>query len=215
MKRLRLGVLASGRGTNLQAIINATGDGRLRAEVAVVVVDQAGAQARERAKGAGIPEFFVDLGAYPDKRAFEGEIAAILDRHGVELVCLAGYMRILTPVMLDAYRNRIINIHPSLLPAFPGLHAQRQAWEYGVRYTGCTVHFVEEEVDAGPIILQAVVPVLPDDTVGSLSARILEQEHRIYVEAIGLYQAGLLEIEGRRVFVKSQESRIQISGRRI
>lgn len=199
IKRLRLGVLASGRGTNLQAIINATGDGRLRAEVAVVVVDQAGAQARERARRAGIPEFFVDLGAYPEKRAFEGEIAAILDRHGVELVCLAGYMRILTPVMLDAYRNRIINIHPSLLPAFPGLHAQRQAWEYGVRYTGCTVHFVEEEVDAGPIILQAVVPVLPDDTVGSLSARILEQEHRIYVEAIGLYQAGLLEIEGRRV----------------
>jgi phosphoribosylglycinamide formyltransferase-1 len=204
MEKLRLGVLASGRGTNLQAIIDAARSGRIRAEVAVVVADRIGARARERARRAGIPEYFVDLAAYPTKEAFEHGIVSILERHGVELVCLAGYMRILTRVMLEHYRNRIINIHPSLLPAFPGLHAQRQALEYGVRFAGCTVHFVEEEVDAGPIILQAVVPVLPDDTVEALSARILEQEHRIYVEAIQLYQAGRLKIEGRRVRIRPE-----------
>jgi phosphoribosylglycinamide formyltransferase-1 len=202
MKKLRLGVLASGRGTNLQAILDATRSGLLPAEVVVVVADKVGARARERARRAGIPEYFVGPGAYPDKEAYEREIVALLERYGVELVCLAGYMRILTSVMLEAYRGRIINIHPSLLPAFPGLHAQRSAWEYGVRFAGCTVHFVEEEVDAGPIILQAVVPVLPDDTVENLSARILEQEHRIYIEAIQLYQAGRLEIVGRRVRIK-------------
>lgn len=203
MAKLRLGVLASGRGTNLQAIIDAAGDGRIAAEVVVVVVDKAGARARERARAAGIPEYFVDLARYATKEGFEREIVTILEKHRVELVCLAGYMRILTPVVLDRYRNRIINIHPSLLPAFPGLHAQRQAVAYGVRYSGCTVHFVEEEVDAGPIILQAVVPVLPDDTEETLAARILEEEHRIYVEAIRLYQEGRLQIRGRRVLIKS------------
>jgi phosphoribosylglycinamide formyltransferase-1 len=201
MRTLRLGVLASGRGTNLQAIIDACQSGLLRAEVAVVVVDKATAQARERARRAGIPEYFVDFSAYPTKEDYERRIVSILEEHGVELVCLAGYMRILTPVVLERYRNRVMNIHPSLLPAFPGLAAQRQALEHGVRYTGCTVHFVVEEVDAGPIILQAVVPVLPDDTVDTLAARILEQEHRIYIEAIRLYQEKRLKIEGRRVHI--------------
>lgn len=202
MKKLRLGVLASGRGSNLQAIIEATQNGRLEAEVAVVVVDKAGAYARERARQAGISEYFVDGAAYPTRQAHEGEIVAILKQHGVELVCLAGYMRIVTPILLDAFRDRIINIHPSLLPAFPGMNAQRQAWEYGVRYAGCTVHFVEEEVDTGPIILQAVVPVLPDDTAEILADRILEEEHRIYVKAVQLYAEGRLEIEGRRIRIR-------------
>jgi len=203
--KLRLGVLASGRGSNLQAIIDAAQSNRIQAEVAVVVVDKAEAPARARARRAGIPSYFVDRTAYSNKEAFEKAIIELLEKHGVELVCLAGYMRILTPVMLEHYRNRIINIHPSLLPAFPGLHAQKQALDYGVRFTGCTVHFVEEEVDAGPIIQQAVVPVLPDDTVETLSARILEQEHRIYVEAIHLYETGRLVIEGRRVRIRSEK----------
>ncbi len=203
--KLRLGVLASGRGTNLQAIIDSTKRGDLEAQVTVVVVDNPGAHARERARQAGIPEFFVDYGAFPDRESCERWIISILERHEVELVCLAGYMRILTPVFLNAYKDRIMNIHPSLLPAFPGIEAQRQALEHGVRYTGCTVHFVDQEVDSGPIIIQAVVPVRHDDTVESLSERILEQEHCIYLEAIQLYLEGRLEIQARRVRIRSEQ----------
>ncbi|MEW6457575.1 MAG: phosphoribosylglycinamide formyltransferase [Bacillota bacterium] len=203
--KLRLGVLASGRGTNLQAMIDSTKRGDLEAQVTVVVVDQPEAQARERARQAGIPEFFVDYGAFPDRESAERRIISILERHEVELVCLAGFMRILTPVFLKAYKNRIMNIHPSLLPAFPGIGAQRQALEHGVRYTGCTVHFVDQAVDAGPIIIQAVVPVRHDDTVESLSDRILEQEHCIYLEAIQLYLEGRLELEGRRVRIHPEK----------
>ncbi|ACA60132.1 phosphoribosylglycinamide formyltransferase [Candidatus Desulforudis audaxviator] len=203
--KLRLGVLASGRGTNLQAMIDSTKRGDLEAQVAVVVVDQPEAQARERARQAGIPEFFVDYGAFPDRESAERRIISILERHEVELVCLAGFMRILTPVFLNAYKNRVMNIHPSLLPAFPGIGAQRQALEHGVRYTGCTVHFVDQAVDAGPIIMQAVVPVHHDDTVESLSERILEQEHCIYLEAIQLYLEGRLELEGRRVRIHPEK----------
>ncbi|MBU4532084.1 MAG: phosphoribosylglycinamide formyltransferase [Eubacteriales bacterium] len=197
--QLKIGVLASGRGSNLQAILDATLDGRLPAEVAVVISDDPQAYALERARTHGIPLHSVELAGKPSKQAYEEEIVRILREHGVGLVCLAGYMRIVSPVMLRAFPNRMINIHPSLLPSFPGLHAQRQALDYGVRFSGCTVHFVDEGVDSGPIIIQAVVPVLQDDTEDTLSARILEQEHRIYVEAVRLYALGKLTIKGRKV----------------
>ncbi|MBO8127724.1 MAG: phosphoribosylglycinamide formyltransferase [Peptococcaceae bacterium] len=198
---LKIGVLASGRGTNLQAIIDAARDGRLQARVVVVISDKEQAYALQRAAKAGIPHFFINPGAYPSKDSYERVIVDILRQHEVELVCLAGYMRIVGPVMLETFPNQMMNIHPSLLPSFPGLHAQRQAVEYGVRFSGCTVHFVDEGVDTGPIILQAVVPVQQDDDEESLAARILEQEHRIYIEAIRLFQEGRLMVEGRRVII--------------
>lgn len=201
-QRLRIGVLASGRGSNLQSIIDAGEDGRLNGRVVVVISDNPGAFALDRARRHGIPAYAVRLDEKPSKEAYEEEIVKILREHRVDLVCLAGYMRIVTEVMLRAFPNRMINIHPSLLPSFPGLHAQRQALEYGVRYSGCTVHFVDEGVDTGPIIIQAVVPVLQDDTEDTLSARILEQEHRIYVEAVRLYEQGKLKVRGRRVFIE-------------
>lgn len=200
-RALRLGVLASGRGSNLQSIINAGEDGRLTSRVAVVISDNPGAFALERARRHGIPAHVARRGEQASKQAFEREIVRLLREYRVDLVCLAGYMRIVTAVMLDAFRDRIINIHPSLLPSFPGLYAQRQALEYGVRFTGCTVHFIDEGVDTGPVILQAAVPVRPDDTEETLSARILEQEHRIYVEAVRLYERGKLRINGRRVLI--------------
>lgn len=201
-KGLRIGVLASGRGSNLQAIINAGENGRLASRVAVVISDNPGAFALERARRHGIPAHAVRLAENSSKREYEEEIVRILQGYKVDLVCLAGYMRIVTGVMLRAFSNRLINIHPSLLPSFPGLRAQRQALEYGVRFTGCTVHFVDEGIDTGPVIMQAVVPVLQDDTEDALSARILEQEHRIYVEAVRLYEQGKLTIRGRRVFIE-------------
>lgn len=202
MAKLRLGVLASGRGSNLQAIMDAAAAGRLEAEVAVVVSDKKEALALERARSRGIPAVHIDPRSFASKEEYEAAVVETLNRHGVELVCLAGYMRLVGKTMLQAFPNRIMNIHPALLPAFPGLNAQKQAVEYGVRYSGCTVHFVDEGVDTGPIILQAVVPVLPDDTPETLAARILEQEHRIYPEAIALFAAGRLEIRGRRVYIK-------------
>ncbi|MBE3587645.1 MAG: phosphoribosylglycinamide formyltransferase [Thermoanaerobacteraceae bacterium] len=202
MNNLRLGVLASGRGSNLQAIMDAIDDGRLPAEVAVVISDCAGAKALERARSRNIPAFHINPAAFPHKGDYEEAVVDTLKKHAVELVCLAGYMRLVGPAMLEAFPNRIMNIHPALLPAFPGLHAQQRALEYGVRYSGCTVHFVDEGMDTGPIILQAVVPVLPDDTPETLADRILEQEHRIYPEAIALFAAGRLEIRGKRVYIK-------------
>ncbi|MDI6894421.1 MAG: phosphoribosylglycinamide formyltransferase [Bacillota bacterium] len=197
---LNLGVLASGRGTNLQAILDACARGEIPARVAVVVSDNPGAAALVRARRAGVPALFVDPRGRR-KKEFEAELSCILRQHGVGLVCLAGYMRMLGRSFLEEWEGRVLNIHPSLLPAFPGLEAQRQAWEYGVKVAGCTVHFVVPEVDAGPIVLQAAVPVLGDDTPETLAGRILEQEHRIYVEAIRLYAEGRLRIEGRRVTV--------------
>lgn len=202
MSLLRLGVLASGRGSNLQAIMDACGDGRIPATVAVVISDNNGAYALERARSAGIPAVYIGPSYHSSRAAYEERILLELREYGVELVCLAGYMRIVGPVLLSAYANKIINIHPALLPAFPGLHAQQQAWEYGVRYSGCTVHFVDEGMDTGPIIMQAVVPVLPGDTVEDLAARILEKEHIIYPEAIGLYARGRLSVAGRKVSIK-------------
>lgn len=192
-------MLASGRGTNLQAILDACNARKIPARVVLVISDRAGAPALERARQAGVPAEYIDPRAFPDRTAFDLHVADRLTAAGVELVCLAGFMRILTPAFIERFRHRILNIHPSLLPAFPGKDAQRQALEYGVKVSGCTVHLVDEGVDTGPIILQAAVEVHEDDTEESLAARILEHEHRIYVEAIGLFAERRLALEGRRV----------------
>lgn len=197
-KKLIIGVLVSGRGTNLQAIIDSIQRGELSAEIAIVISDNPNAMALERARRADIPTAYVKPGK---KSEFEREIIRILEENKVELIVLAGFMRILSPDFVNHFPMKIINIHPSLLPSFPGLEAQRQALEYGVKITGCTVHFVNEMVDAGPIILQEAVPVYDDDTVESLSARILEKEHKILVEAIRLFGENRLKVIGRRVFI--------------
>jgi phosphoribosylglycinamide formyltransferase-1 len=201
-ERLRLGVLASGRGSNLQAILDAAARPDFPAEVAVVLADRERAAALERAARAGVPARFVDPKAYADRTAYDAALTATLEAHRVGLVCLAGFMRILTPAFVRAWAGRIMNVHPSLLPAFPGLAAQRQALEYGVKVAGATVHFVDEGVDTGPIIVQASVPVLEDDTEETLAARILVEEHRLYPEAIRLFAEGRLTIEGRRVRIR-------------
>ena len=198
-----IGVLVSGRGSNLQAIIDWCANERIPAKISVVVSDQEQAYALTRAAHAGIPAYTVKLSDFNRlKEAYEQRIAQILSEHKVQLVCLAGYMRIVGDVLLKAYENRIINIHPTLLPSFPGLHGQEQAWRYGVKYSGCTVHFVDSGLDTGPIILQAVVPVQDEDTSDTLAERILEQEHLIYPEAIKLYCENKLVIEGRKVKIK-------------
>lgn len=197
-------VLASGRGSNLQALLDAAAAGRLDVDFRLVVSDRPGAMALERAARAGVEAVVVDRRRYNSREAFEEALGEALAARGVELVLLAGFMRILGPSLVRAYRNRMMNIHPSLLPAFPGLDAQRQALEHGVKVAGCTVHFVDEGVDSGPIILQAAVPVLEDDTVESLAARILAEEHRIYPEAVQLYAEGRLEVRGRRVYIKGR-----------
>jgi phosphoribosylglycinamide formyltransferase-1 len=194
-------VLASGRGSNLQAILDEIGSGRLDAAAAVVLSDVADAFALERARRAGVPAVFVDARACGSKEAYERRLVEVLRAHGVELVVLAGYMRICGPTLLAAFPGHILNIHPSLLPAFPGLHVQRQALEYGARFSGCTVHFVDAGVDTGPIVAQAVVPVLDADTEDTLAARILRQEHRVFPHAIRLFAEGRLRIAGRKVLV--------------
>jgi len=199
--RLRVGVLASGRGTNLQAILDASRAGRIDADVVVALSDVPGAAALERARRAGVPAVCVDPGEFPDVDAYERRLVEELDARRVGLVALAGYMRLAGQVLLEAYRGRIMNVHPALLPSFRGLEAQRQALEYGVKVSGCTVHFVDEGVDTGPIVAQEAVEVKEGDTVESLSARILEKEHVLYPRAIQLFAEGRLVIEGRRVRV--------------
>lgn len=201
-QKLRLGVLASGRGSNLQAIIDASEAGQIDAHVIVVVSDVADAYALERARTHGIDTVYLDPLAYGTPESFDATVIDLLRKHEVELVCLAGFMRLLSPHFIREYRNRIMNIHPALLPAFPGLHAQRQALRYGAKVSGCTVHFVDEGVDTGPIIIQAVVPVLDSDTEESLSTRILQYEHQIYPQAIQLFAEGRLELRGRQVFCR-------------
>ena len=196
---LRLAVLASGRGSNLQAIIDAIETGRLQAVLAVVISNKAEAEALERARKHGAPAVFLDPKATPGREAYDAVILEQLRKYDVGLVALAGYMKIVTRVLIDAYAGRIMNIHPSLLPSFPGLAAQQQALDWGAKVSGCTVHFVEEGVDMGPIIRQAAVPVLEGDTAESLEARILADEHRIYPEAIQLFAEGRLTVAGRRV----------------
>lgn len=204
MSRLRVGVLASGRGTNLQALLDAAARPDYPAEVVVVVSDREAAPALERARRAGVPAVHVNPKDYGDRDAYDAAVTRVLQAHGVGLVCLAGYLRILGPAFVRTWAGRVMNIHPSLLPAFRGLHAQRQALEYGVKVTGATVHFVDEGVDTGPIILQATVPVLPDDTEETLAARILAEEHRLYPEAVRLFAEGRLELRGRRVIVRGR-----------
>ncbi len=205
--RLRIGVLASGRGSNLQAIIEAVERSALPAELAVVVSDRETARALDRARAHAVPAVCLNPKDYPDRDACDRAVLGALEAHRVDLVCLAGFMRLLGARFVRALSGRVMNIHPSLLPAFPGLGAQRQALEHGVRVTGATVHFVDEGVDTGPIILQEAVPVLPGDTEDTLSARILDAEHRLYPEAICLYAAGRLRIVGRRVVIEGEGER--------
>jgi phosphoribosylglycinamide formyltransferase 1 len=200
-RQVPIAVLISGSGTNLQSIIDAIEAKELDAKIEVVLSNRADAYGLVRAKKRGIPVEVLDHKRFPSREAFDQAVVDILRARGVELVVLAGFMRLLSPVFVSAYSNRIMNIHPALLPAFPGLHVQKKAVEHGVRFSGCTVHFVNDACDEGPIIIQAVVPVFPDDTEKSLAARILAQEHRIYPRAIQLYSEGRLRIEGRRVFV--------------
>ncbi|OGW38601.1 MAG: phosphoribosylglycinamide formyltransferase [Nitrospirae bacterium GWC2_56_14] len=202
MKKVRIGVLVSGRGSNLQAVIDNIELGLLAAEIAVVISDQADAYSLERAKNHNIPAVHISAKGYKGKRdAYDALLVQELQKRGVELVCLAGFMRIITPVLIAAFPHRILNIHPSLLPAFPGLHVQKKALEHGVKFSGCTVHFVDEGMDTGPIIIQAVVPILDNDTEESLSTRILQQEHKIYSRAIQLFAEGRLKVESNRVSV--------------
>jgi phosphoribosylglycinamide formyltransferase-1 len=198
----RVGVLVSGRGSNLQALLDAAVQGRLGGSVAVVISNVASAQALERARAAGVPALFRDHRGRR-REEFDRELLALLAEHSVDLVCLAGYMRILSRDFLGALPGRVVNIHPSLLPAFPGLEAQRQAWEHGVKLSGATVHLVDEGLDAGPIVAQEAVPVLEDDTPAALAARILEAEHRLYPAAVRLLLSGRYRIEGRRVIVEA------------
>ncbi len=203
-RAIRVGVLASGRGSNLQAIIDASESGILKgkAEVVVVMSDKADAYALERAKRHGIPGLFVDPARHRRRDDYDLDLLGVLRGFKIDLALLAGYMRVVGPVMVEAFEHRMMNIHPSLLPSFPGLRVQKKALDYGARFSGCTVHFVSGGVDAGPIIIQAVVPVMPDDDEDALAGRILRQEHRIYPEAVRLFAEGRLKVAGRRVVVK-------------
>jgi phosphoribosylglycinamide formyltransferase-1 len=198
---LVVGVLLSGSGTNLQALIDAVAAGRLDARIAVVVSNDPAAYGLVRAQRHGVPTEIVAHGAFPSRAAFDARLVEVLRAHGVELVVLAGFMRLVTPVLLAAFPSRVLNIHPALLPAFPGLHAERQALAYGARVTGVTVHFVDEQTDAGPVILQIAVPILPDDDESRLHERIQRQEHRAYAHAIQLIAEGRVRVDGRRVVI--------------
>lgn len=207
---IRLGVLASGGGTNLQAILDACAGKRIAAEVAVVISNVPGAGALERARKAGVPAEIIPSKGVPDREVYDLRLVEALRARRVDLVCLAGYMRLVTPAFLRAFGSapesrgcpRIVNVHPGLLPSFPGLHAQRQCLEYGARFAGCTVHFVDEGTDTGPVIVQAIVPVLPGDDEEALAKRILAQEHVIYPQAIQWFAEGRLSVEGRKVTVQ-------------
>ncbi|MEW5984051.1 MAG: phosphoribosylglycinamide formyltransferase [Acidobacteriota bacterium] len=203
MVNRNVGVLISGRGSNLQALIDATRDGRLDARIAVVISNRAEAYGLTRARAVGIPALVRDHQAYEDRAAFEQVLVDDLRAHGVSLVCLAGFMRLLGATFVEAFPNRILNIHPALLPAFPGLHAQRQAVRHGVKVSGVTVHVVNTDLDAGPIVLQAAVPVHDDDTEESLADRILVEEHRLYPAAVKIVLDGDWTLDGRR-FIRRQ-----------
>ncbi|MBM2828655.1 MAG: Phosphoribosylglycinamide formyltransferase [Actinobacteria bacterium] len=196
-----IAVLVSGSGSNLQAIIDTSERGEIPCRVGLVISNKADAYGLVRAKKHGIPTEVVSHKDFAGREEFDARLVEILRKSGAELICLAGFMRVLTPVFVRAFPNRIINIHPALLPSFPGTHGPKQALDYGVRFSGCTVHFLDEGVDTGPVIVQGVVPVYCDDTEDTLAARILVQEHRIYPMAIRLFFQGRLRIEGRRVMV--------------
>lgn len=195
----RIGVLLSGRGSNFEALADSVAAGRIpNAEIAMVISNREGAPGIQRAESRGIPTRVIPSKGL-EREAYDRQVVAVLNEHKVDLVCLAGYMRLLSPYFVAAFPNHILNVHPSLLPSFPGLESQRQALEYGAKFAGCTVHFVDENLDAGPIVLQAIVPVEDKDTEESLSARILKEEHRIYSEAVRIVLDGKFKIEGRRV----------------
>lgn len=202
MSILRIGVLASGRGSNFQSIIDETESQRLKAQIALLITDNPSAFAIERAKKHGIEYLVMMPKDYNSRDDYFAKIAEELKKRDTGLIVLAGFMRIVGKPMIDAFPYRIMNIHPALLPAFPGLHGQRQALKYGVKISGCTVHFVDEGMDTGPIIIQAAVPVFQDDTEESLSERILRYEHKIYPEAIRLFSEGKLEVQGQTVMIK-------------
>jgi phosphoribosylglycinamide formyltransferase 1 len=212
---VRLGVLISGSGTNLQAIIDAVEHGELSADIRIVISNRSDAQGLQRAARHGIPTRVIEHRRFLSREEFDRALVAELSHHDVELVVCAGFMRLLSRVMLSAFPDRIMNIHPALLPAFPGVNAQKQALEHGARFSGCTVFFVREGVDDGPIIIQAAVPVMPDDDEQRLSDRIRAQEHRIYPLAIRLFQEGCLRIDGRQVQIRDcspyEESAVMIS----
>ena len=193
-----LGVLISGRGSNLQAIIDAIAAGTLHARIALVIANRADAAGLERARSAGIEALYLSHRAFASREDYDRALVEALRARDVGLVCLAGFMRLLSAVFIEAFPNAILNIHPALLPAFPGLEAQHQAWAHGVKVSGATVHFVNRDLDAGPIVVQRAVPVLQDDTPDSLSARILGVEHQLYPEAIRLVLSGEWQIDGRR-----------------
>jgi len=199
----KIGILLSGRGSNMFALSQAMDQGRVpHAEITIVISDQPAAVGLTKARGAGLKTRVIQRHGR-SREEHDREIVAALREHEVELVCLAGYMRLLSPYFIDAYRDHILNIHPSLLPAFPGLDAQKQALDHGVKWTGCTVHFVDETLDGGPIIAQRIVPILDGDTEATLSARILKEEHELYAEALALVVSGKCEILGRRVIMLS------------
>lgn len=200
--RPRVGILISGRGSNMTALVTAMRDGRVPADPAVVVSNVPGAGGLALAAGWGIPTAVVDHRGVKPREAHERAVIEVLSEHGVDIVCLAGYMRRLSPLFVAAFPARVLNVHPALLPSFPGLDAQQAALAYGVKVAGCTVHLVDDQVDHGPIVLQAEVPVLDDDTAATLAARILEREHAIYPQALALLAAGRLDIDGRRVRIR-------------
>ncbi|MDD1724989.1 MAG: phosphoribosylglycinamide formyltransferase [Methanospirillum sp.] len=203
MKKGRYVVLASGRGSNFQAILDRTRDGYIPAECAALITDNPGAKAIFRAQDAGVPVDVVDYRAYPDKTRYEKALITAISRYSPDLVILAGYMRLLGDRIVDEFSGRMMNIHPSLLPAFPGLHAQRQALEYGTKVAGCTVHFVTKDMDAGPVIIQRTVPVLDDDDEDSLAERILTEEHQAFPESVRLFFEGRIRLSGRKVRILS------------
>ena len=200
----RIAVLVSGSGSNLQAILDASERGEIPCRVGIVISNKADAYGLVRARNHGVPAEVVDHRDFPKREDFDAKLVELIRASGAKLVCLAGFMRVLTPVFVRAFPNRILNIHPALLPSFPGTHGPRQALAYGVRFSGCTVHFLDEGVDTGPIVVQAVVPVYGDDTEETLAARILVQEHRIYPMAIRLFFAGKLSVEGRKVGIAGE-----------
>ncbi|MCX7982077.1 MAG: phosphoribosylglycinamide formyltransferase [Syntrophales bacterium] len=200
--KLKLGILVSGNGSNLQAIIDAIEQGLLDAKIEVVISNNPEAYALRRCEKHGINYVILKHEDYTSREEFDRAMVSIMQHYEVELVVMAGFMRILTPEFIRAFPLRIMNIHPALLPSFPGLHGQKKAFDYGVKFSGCTVHFADEGVDTGPIIIQAVVPVYPDDTVDTLAARILKEEHRIYPQAIQWFAEGRLEVKGRKVFLR-------------
>ena len=208
---LTIGVLASGRGSNFQSIIDTIKSGFINAKIALLITDNAEAYAIERARNNNIETLVLIPKNFPDRDSYYRHIADELEKRGIKVVVLAGFMRVVGQPIIERFKNRIMNIHPALLPSFPGLHGQKQALEYGVKIAGCTVHFVDEGVDTGPIIIQSAVPAYEDDTEDTLSERILKEEHRIFPLAVKLFAEGKIKVKGRKVFIETQREEAVIT----